>query len=55
MDRYNAFDVSAPDYVPMAKYASADDDIEEDLVVLLAGLRGSYETTDSEEDSEQTE
>ena len=52
MDRYNAFDVSAPDYVPMAYYSSADDDLEEDPAALLARLHGSYVATDSEEGSE---
>jgi len=36
MDRYNAFDVSAPDYVPMAYYSSDD---EEDPAAFLAGSR----------------
>ena len=39
MDRYNAFDVSAPDYVPMAYYSSED---EEDPAAFLAGLHGTY-------------
>ena len=39
MDRYNAFDVSAPDYVPMAYYSSDD---EEDPAAFLAGLHGTY-------------
>ena len=52
MDRYNAFDVSAPDYVPMAYYSSADDDLEEDPAALLARLYGSNVATESEEGSE---
>ena len=52
MDRYNAFDVSAPDYVPMAYYSSPDDDLEEDPAALLARLYGSNVAAESEEGSE---
>jgi len=39
MDRYNLFDVSAPDYVPMPYYSSDD---ESDPAAYLAGLQGNY-------------
>jgi DNA-directed RNA polymerase subunit beta' len=39
MDRYNLFDVSAPDYVPMPYYSSDD---EADPAAYLAGLQGNY-------------
>ena len=49
MDRYNAFDVSAPDYVPMAYYSSED---EEDPAAFLAGLHGTYVSGDTDSGSE---
>ena len=52
MDRYNAFDVSAPDYVPMAYYSSDD---EEDPAAFLAGLHGNYVSTESESGEEQAQ
>ena len=39
MDRYNLFDVSAPDYVPMPYYSSDD---ESDPAAYLARLQGNY-------------
>jgi DNA-directed RNA polymerase subunit beta' len=39
MDRYNLFEVNAPDYVPMAYYSSDD---EADPAAYLAGLQGTY-------------
>ena len=50
MDRYNMFDVSAPDYVPMAYYSSDD---EEDPAAFLAGLHGTYISEDSQGSAEQ--
>ena len=52
MDRYNAFDVSAPDYVPMAYYSSDD---EEDPAAFLAGLHGNYVSAESESGEEQAQ
>ncbi|MDA2952965.1 MAG: DNA-directed RNA polymerase subunit beta', partial [Actinomycetota bacterium] len=52
MDRYNMFDVSAPDYVPMAYYSSED---EEDPAAFLAGLHGTYISEDSPETAEQAQ
>ncbi|MFY9480337.1 MAG: DNA-directed RNA polymerase subunit beta', partial [Ilumatobacteraceae bacterium] len=52
MDRYNMFDVSAPDYVPMAYYSSED---EEDPAAFLAGLHGTYVSEDSPETAEQAQ
>ena len=52
MDRYNMFDVSAPDYVPMAYYSSDD---EEDPAAFLAGLHGTYISEDSQGSAEQTQ
>ena len=49
MDRYNAFDVSAPDYVPMAYYSSED---EEDPAAFLAGLHGTYVAGETDSGSE---
>jgi DNA-directed RNA polymerase subunit beta' len=49
MDRYNLFDVSAPDYVPMAYYSSED---EEDPASFLAGLHGTYVSGNSDLDAE---
>ncbi len=49
MDRYNAFDVSAPDYVPMAYYSSED---EEDPAAFLAGLHGTYVAGEPDSSSE---
>jgi DNA-directed RNA polymerase subunit beta' len=49
MDRYNAFDVSAPDYVPMAYYSSED---EEDPAAFLAGLHGTYVSGSGDSGSE---
>ena len=49
MDRYNAFDVSAPDYVPMAYYSSED---EEDPAAFLAGLHGTYVSGDTDSGSD---
>jgi DNA-directed RNA polymerase subunit beta' len=43
MDRYNLFDVSAPDYVPMPYYSSDD---EADPAAYLAGLQGNYVADD---------
>jgi DNA-directed RNA polymerase subunit beta' len=39
MDRYNLFEVTAPDYVPMAYYSSDD---EADPAAYLAGLQGTF-------------
>ena len=50
MDRYNLFDVSAPDYVPMAYYSSDD---EADPAAYLAGLKGTYVADDQAQDSAQ--
>jgi DNA-directed RNA polymerase subunit beta' len=50
MDRYNLFDVSAPDYVPMAYYSSDD---EADPAAYLAGLQGTYVADDQSQDSAQ--
>jgi DNA-directed RNA polymerase subunit beta' len=47
MDRYNLFDVSAPDYVPMAYYSSDD---EADPAAYLAGLKGTYVADDQTQD-----
>ena len=52
MDRYNMFDVSAPDYVPMAYYSSDD---EEDPAAFLAGLHGTYISEDSQGSAEQAQ
>ncbi|MEO8362763.1 MAG: DNA-directed RNA polymerase subunit beta', partial [Ilumatobacteraceae bacterium] len=49
MDRYNLFDVSAPDYVPMAYYSSEDED---DPASFLAGLHGTYVSGSTDSDSE---
>jgi len=49
MDRYNLFDVSAPDYVPMAYYSSED---EEDPASFLAGLHGTYVSGNTDFDAE---
>jgi DNA-directed RNA polymerase subunit beta' len=49
MDRYNLFDVSAPDYVPMAYYSSEDED---DPASFLAGLHGTYVSGNADSDSE---
>lgn len=49
MDRYNLFDVSAPDYVPMAYYSSED---EEDPASFLAGLHGTYVSGNTDSDTE---
>ena len=49
MDRYNLFDVSAPDYVPMAYYSSED---EEDPASFLAGLHGTYVSGSTDSDTE---
>jgi hypothetical protein len=51
MDRYNLFDVSAPDYVPMA-YSSSDD--ESDPAAYLAGLKGTYVADDQTQDLAET-
>ena len=48
MDRYNLFDVSAPDYVPMAYYSSED---EEDPASFLAGLHGTYVSGSTDSDA----
>ena len=50
MDRYNLFDVSAPDYVPMAYYSSDD---EADPAAYLAGLKGTYVADDQAQDLAQ--
>ena len=52
MDRYNMFDVSAPDYVPMAYYSSDD---EEDPAAFLAGLHGTYISEDPQGSAEQAQ
>jgi DNA-directed RNA polymerase subunit beta' len=52
MDRYNMFDVSAPDYVPMAYYSSDD---EEDPAAFLPGLHGTYISEDSQGSAEQAQ
>jgi len=49
MDRYNLFDVSAPDYVPMAYYSSED---EEDPASFLAGLHGTYVSGGTDSDAQ---
>ena len=49
MDRYNLFDVSAPDYVPMAYYSSEDED---DPASFLAGLHGTYVSGSADLDAE---
>ena len=49
MDRYNLFDVSAPDYVPMAYYSSED---EEDPASFLASLHGTYVSGGTDSDAE---
>ncbi len=49
MDRYNLFDVSAPDYVPMAYYSSED---EEDPASFLAGLHGTYVSGATDSDAQ---
>ena len=51
MDRYNLFDVSAPDYVPMAYYSSDD---EADPAAYLAGLKGTYVADDQSQDLAET-
>ena len=51
MDRYNLFDVSAPDYVPMAYYSSDD---EADPAAYLAGLKGTYVADDQTQDLAET-
>ena len=51
MDRYNLFDVSAPDYVPMAYYSSDD---EADPAAYLAGLKGTYVADDQMQDLAET-
>jgi DNA-directed RNA polymerase subunit beta' len=51
MDRYNLFDVSAPDYVPMAYYSSDD---ESDPAAYLAGLKGTYVADDQTQDLAET-
>jgi DNA-directed RNA polymerase subunit beta' len=52
MDRYNLFDVSAPDYVPMPYYSSDD---EADPAAYLAGLQGNYVADDEPLDEAETE
>jgi len=52
MDRYNMFDVSAPDYVPMAYYSSDD---EEDPAAFLAGLHGTYISEGPQGSAEQAQ
>jgi TPP-dependent pyruvate/acetoin dehydrogenase alpha subunit len=52
MDRYNLFDVSAPDYVPMPYYSSDD---EADPAAYLAGLQGNYVADDEPIDEAETE
>ncbi|MFM8522526.1 MAG: hypothetical protein ACKOBK_10550, partial [Acidimicrobiaceae bacterium] len=52
MDRYNLFDVSAPDYVPMPYYSSDD---EADPAAYLAGLQGNYVADDEPLDEVESE
>jgi DNA-directed RNA polymerase subunit beta' len=52
MDRYNLFDVSAPDYVPMPYYSSDD---EADPAAYLAGLQGNYVADDELLDEVESE
>ncbi|MFM7494985.1 MAG: DNA-directed RNA polymerase subunit beta', partial [Acidimicrobiaceae bacterium] len=52
MDRYNLFDVSAPDYVPMPYYSSDD---EADPSAYLAGLHGNYVADDEPLDEVESE
>jgi DNA-directed RNA polymerase subunit beta' len=52
MDRYNLFDVSAPDYVPMPYYSSDD---EADPAAYLAGLQGNYVADDESLDEVESE